>query len=85
MGLAVHLGVDDVGAPLMQAACRAWPRWCAADPELAVVVELTGLPAWRRHASRLEMDAVLVRLAALTEFDADAATALAWLLSLIHI
>ena len=64
MGVAALLGVEDLGTPLMEAACRAWPRWCDADPELAVVDELAELPEWMRHAARHEGNDVLARLAA---------------------
>ncbi len=80
MGMAAHLGVDDSGSPLMEAACRAWARWCDADPELAVVNGLAELPEWTRHATEPAKGAVLARLAALTAHDADAVTALVWLL-----
>ena len=64
----------------MEAACRAWPQWCDADPELAVVDELAELPEWMRHAARHERNDVLARLAALTASDTNAVAVLAWLL-----
>jgi hypothetical protein len=80
MGVAALLGVEHLGTPLMEAACRAWPRWCDADPELAVVDELAELPEWMRHAARHEGNDVLARLAALTASDTNAVAVLAWLL-----
>lgn len=80
MGLAAHLGVDGLASPLMEAARRSWPRWCAADPELAVVEELAALREWTRHATAVEKSAVLAKLAALTAYDADVVTVLVWLL-----
>lgn len=79
MGLATNLGVDDE-SPLMVAAYRAWTRWCAADPELAVVEDLGDLPAWTRRAPWSAKSAVLAKLAALTAYDEEAVTALVWLL-----
>jgi hypothetical protein len=64
----------------MEAACRAWPRWCDADPGLAVVDELAELPEWRRRAAKHERNDVLARLAAMTASDTNAVAALAWLL-----
>jgi hypothetical protein len=80
MGVAARLGVGDLGSPLMEAACHAWPRWCAADPKLAVVKELAELPEWMCHASGQQKNDVLSRLAALTEHDSLAEAAMAWLL-----
>ena len=62
------------------AACLAWPRWCAADPELAVVDELAELSEWTRQAAAQRRNDVLARLAALTKYDSVAAPALTWLL-----
>ncbi|MDQ6642005.1 MAG: hypothetical protein M3Y66_05855 [Actinomycetota bacterium] len=80
MGLAAHLGVDDLRSPLMEEASQAWARWCDADPELGVVQELVELPEWTRHATKPAKGAVLAKLAALTGYDADAVSALVWLL-----
>lgn len=80
MDIAEQLGVDDLESPRMQAARRSWTRWCAADPELAVVDTLPELPQWTRDAGRAETDEVLANLAGLTVYDGDAVTVLAWLL-----
>lgn len=80
MDVAVCLGVDDLTSPLMAAARAAWPGWCAARPELAVVDDLEALPDWTRQADVAEKGRVLAVLAALTAEDANAVTALAWLL-----
>lgn len=80
MGLATNLGVDDDRSPLMVAAHRIWTRWCAADPELAVVEDLGDLPAWTRRATASTKGAVLSKLAALTASDEEAVTVLVWLL-----
>lgn len=80
MSLARCLGVGDEKSPLLVAAVGAWPRWCAADPELAVVNSLADLPAWTRRGSGPEKDVVLGKLAALTAYDSDAVAALVWLL-----
>lgn len=80
MGLAAHLGVEDLESPLMEAARRAWPRWCTGEPALAVVEELDELPEWTRKATAGEKNVVLAKLAALTACDADAVTAVVWLL-----
>lgn len=80
MGLAMHLGVDDLESPRMRAARGSWTRWCADDPALAVVDTLTELSEWTRHARGAEKETVLASLAGLTAYDCDAAVALAWLL-----
>jgi hypothetical protein len=80
MGVAVHLGVDDLGSPLMEAASHAWPRWCADDRGLAVVEELAEVPEWTRHAARQERNDVLAKLAVLAAYDSDAVVVLTWLL-----
>lgn len=80
MDLAKCLGVGDIDAPLMNDARASWRGWCAADPALGVVDELGELPEWTRLAPRLAKDDVLARLAALTATQAEAVTALAWLL-----
>jgi hypothetical protein len=80
MGLATNLGVGDDESPLMVAARRAWTRWSAADPELAVVEDLGDLPAWTRCATASAKGAVLAKLAVLTAYDEEAVTALVWLL-----
>ena len=80
MGVARTLGFDDPASPALVAVRIAWCRWCALDPDLAVVDALDDLPGWTARASRSDKNAVLAKLAALTEVDLEAATALTWLL-----
>lgn len=80
LDLAAYLGVDDPASPTLVAACAAWRRWCADDPQLAVVDELRELPEWTRATDFAEKSIVLRKLAALTAHDSDAVTALVWLL-----
>ncbi|MFJ9390432.1 hypothetical protein ACIRON_16525 [Nocardioides sp. NPDC101246] len=80
MSVADKFGLDDPDSPLLVEAAEGWRRWCALDPELAVVEELRGLRSWTRQASREEKDRVLGSMAALTEQDRSAVAALVWLL-----
>lgn len=80
MSVADKFGLDDPDSPLLVEAAEEWRRWCALDPELAVVEELRDLRSWTRQASREEKDRVLGSMAALTERDRSAVAALVWLL-----
>ena len=73
-------GLDDPESPLMAEARAGWSQWCAEDPELAVVKDLTDLRAWTRSAEREAKDQVLGRLAEIAHTDEAARTALVWLL-----
>lgn len=64
----------------MAAARTGWRRWCVADPCLAVVPELDELWEWMRRASGHKRDVVFRRLAALTAYEVEAITSVAWLL-----
>jgi hypothetical protein len=80
MSVADYLGLDDVESPLMIEARVSWKRWCADDPDLAVVDDLAELRSWTRSASREEKDCVLARLAEIAQTEEQARTALVWLL-----
>ena len=80
MSVAHQLGLDDLEAPPLIEARAAWMRWCADDPDLAVVGDLLDLPAWTRQAAAPARDVVLAGLATLAIDDCDAATTLVWLL-----
>jgi hypothetical protein len=80
MSVADEYGFDDPGSPLLIEARTGWERWCAADPRLAVVDDLTDLREWTRHASLDDKVAVLRTLAELTATDRSAVAALVWLL-----
>lgn len=77
MSVADHLGLDDLESPMVIEARAAWRRWCAADPDLAVVEDLADLPAWSRQASREGKDRVLGRLAQMAATEEAARAALA--------
>ena len=62
MSVARLLGVDESASAPTGKAREAWRKWCAADPELAVVDELDRAAGWTRHACRAEKDAVLAGL-----------------------
>jgi hypothetical protein len=81
MTVAANLGVDDINGAILTAARRAWPGWCAAAPELAVVDELLDLRSWADSASSTETNTVFARLAHLANEQTAAAGVLAWLLS----
>lgn len=80
MSVADEYGFDDPGSPLLVEARTGWERWCAADPCLAVVDDLTDLREWTRHASLDDKVEVLRTLAELTATDRSAVAALVWLL-----
>lgn len=80
MSVADCLGLDDPGSVLMAAARAGWVRWCATEPDLAVVGDVVDLRAWTRRAATPDKDRVLGRLAVLARDDQAAATTLAWLL-----
>lgn len=80
MSVADRFGLDDPDSPLLVEAAEGWRRWCALDPQLAVVDELRDLRAWTKRASREDKDRVFAALAVLTEQDRSAVAALAWLL-----
>jgi len=80
MSVADYFGLDDPESPLMSEARAGWARWCAGEPDLAVVVGLLDLRDWTRRAPRPEKDRVLARFAALARDDHAAAVTLVWLL-----
>ncbi|NYI75491.1 hypothetical protein [Nocardioides panzhihuensis] len=80
MSVADRFGLDDPDSPLLVEAAEGWRRWCALDPQLAVVDELRDLRVWTKRASREDKDRVLASVAALTERDRSAVAALVWLL-----
>jgi hypothetical protein len=80
MSVADYFGLDDRESPLMTEARAGWTRWCAEDPNLAVVDDLADLRAWTRRAAREEKDCVLGRLAAIAQTEDSARTAVVWLL-----
>ncbi len=80
MGVADYVGLDDPESPLMTEARSGWAKWCAAEPDHAVVDDLLHLRDWTRQAPRPDKDRVLGRLAALARTDQAARVALVWLL-----
>jgi len=78
--MAECLGLAGAEPLVLDAARLAWPRWCAADPELAVVGDPAALPAWTRSASGTQKGVVIRALATLTATEEPAATVLAWML-----
>jgi hypothetical protein len=80
MSVAQSLGVDDLNGHLMVAARAAWSEWTASCSAMAVVEDLLDLPGWLKAAEPIDRDRPLAPLSALAGRDADAATALAWLL-----
>jgi len=80
MSVADCLGLDGPGSVLMAAARAGWVRWCATEPDLAVVDDVGDLRAWTRRAATPDKDRVLGRLAALARDDQAAAITLVWLL-----
>ena len=77
MSVADYLGLDDLESPLMIEARASWRRWCADDPDLAVVEDLADLPDWSRQAQREDKDQVLGRLAKMAATEQAARAALA--------
>lgn len=80
MSVADEYGFDDPGSPLLVEARTGWERWCATDPDLAVVDDLTDLRDWTQRASLEGKVTVLRKLAKLTASDRSAVAALVWLL-----
>ncbi|GAB3854576.1 hypothetical protein GCM10028801_08930 [Nocardioides maradonensis] len=80
MSVAECLGLADPESAMLMAARAAWPRWCSADRDLAVVPDLIELPRWTSAASRSAANQVLGALASLTATQPAAVTALAWVL-----
>lgn len=80
MSVADYLGLNDIESLLMHEVRADWKRWCADDPDLAVVGDLTELPAWTRRTDHEAKDRVLGRLAEIAETETAARTALVWLL-----
>ncbi len=80
MSVADYFGLDDPESPLMTEARAGWTRWCANEPNLAVVADLTDLRTWTRRAAREEKDRLLGRLAQISTDDKAARIALVWLL-----
>lgn len=80
MSVADQFGLDDPDSPLLAEARAGWERWCAHDPALAVVEDLTHLRTWTRRASADERADLIAAIAALTAEDRSAVAALVWLL-----
>lgn len=80
MSVADYFGLDDPESALMTEARAGWVRWCAEDPDLAVVDDLTDLRAWTWRAEREAKDRVLGRLAEVAQTEDAARAALVWLL-----
>lgn len=64
----------------MTEARAGWSRWCAEEPDLAVVEDLTDLRSWTWRGEREAKDRVLGRLAEIAHTEQEAQTALVWLL-----
>jgi len=80
MSVADYFGLDDPESALMTAARAGWLRWCAEDPDLAVVYDLTDLRAWTWRAEREAKGRVFGRLAEVARTEDAARAALVWLL-----
>lgn len=80
MCVADYFGFDDPDSPLLAQARAAWPRWCAEEPAVAVVGDLSDLRDWTRRAEHQAKDKVMVALVLLARDDVAAAVAVAWLL-----
>jgi hypothetical protein len=80
MSVADYFGLDDPESALMTEARAAWVRWCAEDPDLAVVDDLTDLRAWTWRAEREAKRHVFGRLAEVARTEDAARAALVWLL-----
>ena len=80
MSVADYFGLDDPESPLMTEARARWVRWCAEDPDLAVVDDLADLRAWTWRAEREAKDRVFGRLAEVARTEDAARAALVWLL-----
>lgn len=80
MSVADYFGLDNLESPLMTEARAGWVRWCAEDPDLAVVDDLTELRAWTRRAERQAKEHVLGRLAEIARTKDAARAALVWML-----
>jgi len=80
MSVADYFGLDDPESPMMAEARAGWTRWCADEPNLAVVADLADLRGWTRRAAREEKDRVLGRMAEIATDDEAARIALVWLL-----
>jgi hypothetical protein len=79
VSVADRLGLQDMEGALMCDARAAWTRWASDRPALRVVGDLIDLPEWALGSPK-EADAVLGVLAALTEAEPEAITALVWAL-----
>jgi hypothetical protein len=80
MSVADYFGLDDPESALMTEARAGWFRWCAGDPDLAVVHDLSDLRVWTRRVEREAKDRVLGRLAEIARTEDAARAALVWLL-----
>lgn len=84
MSVATMLGVDNVEAPAMVAACESWFRWGSLEPSLTAVDDMLDLPIWTRSAPHEDKDAALRSLSKLGSSeggnDPNATTALTWAL-----
>lgn len=80
MSVADYFGLDDPESALMTEARAGWVRWCAEDPDLAVVDDLTDLRAWTWRAEREARGSVFGRLAKIAQTEDAARAALVWLL-----
>jgi hypothetical protein len=80
MSVADYFGLDDSESALMTEARAGWVRWCAEDPDLAVVDDLSDLRTWTRRAEREAKERVLGRLAEIAQTEDAARAVLVWLL-----
>ncbi|MBF4763375.1 hypothetical protein ISU07_09585 [Nocardioides islandensis] len=80
MSVADYFGFDDPESALMTEARAGWLRWCAENPDLAVVDDLTDLRAWTWCAEREAKGRVFGRLAEIAQTEDAARAALVWLL-----
>ena len=80
MSVADYFGLDDPESALMTEARARWVRWCAEDPDLAVVADLAALRAWTWRAARAAKDRVFGCLAEVARTEDAARAALVWLL-----
>lgn len=80
MSVADRCGLDDLDGVQMLAARAAWLRWSTEWPQLRVVEGLADIHGWTRSVSSREANEVLGVLAAMTDREPEAVTALVWAL-----
>ena len=72
--------IHDLDGVQMLAARAAWVRWSTERPQLRVVEDLADIHVWTRSVLSREANEVLGVLAAMTDSEFEAITALVWAL-----